>query len=56
MSVSKTTYRLGLYAWGKDLDPDLLTSRIGLVPTTTGRTGDRETSSSGREWRVKIGV
>lgn len=56
MSRSDVSIIVSLYIRGPDLDPDIVTKRLGIVPSRTQRNGETRTTSSNRDYVTKLGL
>lgn len=56
MSRSEDKVIVALYIRGVDLDPDLVTKRLGIAPSRTQRRGETRTTSTNRDYVTKLGL
>ena len=47
---------VAVYLRGEDLDPELVTQSIRIEPSTAQKRGDKQVTSTGREFTAKLGV
>jgi hypothetical protein len=56
MKTNSDLIVVGIYIRGVDLDPDVITRRLGINPTRIQRKGEEKTSPSGSKYNSKIGL
>ena len=47
---------VGLYIRGADLDPDLVTKRLGIVPSRSQQKGETRATPTNRDYVTKVGL
>jgi hypothetical protein len=56
MTNHDARYEVALYLRGRDLDPNHVSSVLGIEPTLSQRKGERHITSTSKEFVTKIGV